>query len=363
MDLIDRLRSIGDRIPKLKDQVETEEATKNAFVMPFISALGYDVFNPTEVKPEFVADVGIKKGEKVDYCILKDGVPIIIVECKHWKETLDPHDSQLFRYFHVTSAKFAILTNGITYRFYTDLVDTNKMDEKPFLDFSLENVTEPLVTELKRFTKANFNIEEIFSNASDLKYSKEIKELLSQELNEPTEEFVKYFASRVYPGRVTAKVLEQFMSLVKKSAKTLISEIISERLQSALDREQEDRAFIGTPPPTAETEQGQQKVEDDGVETTEEELEAFRIIRAILRKDFDVDRIHMRDVKTYCGILLDDNNRKPICRLRFNGAQKHLGLLDKDKNEDRVPVDRLEDIYNYADRLLATAKSYEGEGG
>jgi hypothetical protein len=353
MDLIDQLKNIGDRVPKLKPQVETEEATKNAFVMPFISALGYDVFNPAEVVPEYVADLGLKKGEKVDYCIFKDGQPIIIIECKHWREAMDPHNSQLFRYFHVTPAKFAILTNGIDFRFYTDLQESNKMDEKPFMEFSIVGVTESLANELKRFKKENFDVDEIASSASDLKYSKEIKELLNKELNEPSEEFIRHFASQVYSGRLTSKVMEQFEDLVRKSTKTLISELISKRLQSALEQEKEDMSQVAS-----KEEVPQEEIIEEEIETTEEELEAFRIIRAILRKEVEVDRIVMRDVKSYCGILLDDNNRKPICRLRFDGSQKYLGLFDASKNEDRVPIERLEDIYDHSDRLIETVRNY-----
>jgi len=360
LDLIDRLRAIGDRIAKLKHQVETEEATKNAFVMPFISALGYDVFNPIEVVPEFVADVGIKKGEKVDYCIMKEGQPIIIIECKHWREALDPHNSQLFRYFHVTQAKFAFLTNGIQYRFYTDLVEPNKMDEKPFLEFSLDQLSEPVVHELKKFQRDKFDVQEIFMTASDLKYSKEIKEALVKELNEPSEEFIKFFASRVYAGRLTAKIIEQFTGLVAKSAKTLISELISDRLQTALNREKEDMEKMTVAPTSSLDNQATAVSEEESdILTTEEEIEGFRIVRAILCKAVDVKRIIMRDTKSYCGILLDDNNRKPICRLRFNRSQKYLGLILSNKEEEKIPINQVDEIYSYADRLLEILNTYE----
>ena len=362
MDLIDRLKSIGDRIGKLKNQVETEEATKNAFVMPFISALGFDVFNPTEVIPEYVADIGIKKGEKVDYCILKEGKPIIIFEVKHWKEGLDPHNSQLFRYFHVTPVKFAILTNGIFYRFYTDLDEPNKMDNKPFLEFSLENISEPVTNELKRFQKNLFNVEEIQNTASDLKYSKEIKEILSSELNEPSEEFVKFFTSKVYSGRATAKVLEQFNELVKKSAKAMISEMISDRLQIALNREKEDQTKMHVGEVTETESPIEESTPDDGIMTTEEETEGFRIVRAILRRSIPVERIALRDTKSYCGVLLDDNNRKPICRFRFNNASKYIGLFDDNKNEEKFPIEKIEDIYNFEERLRETVQNYDKQG-
>lgn len=356
MDLIDKLKAISDRIPKLKGQVETEEATKTAFVMPFISALGYDVFNPTEVTPEFTADIGIKKGEKVDYCIQKDGNPIIIVECKHWKEQLNPHNSQLFRYFHVTKTRFAILTNGINYWFYSDLVEPNKMDEKPFLEFSLEMVSEPIVNELKRFQKSSFNIEEIVVVANDLKYSKELKEALAKELTDPGEEFIKFMVAKVYQGRITARVYEQFKVLVQKSSRTLLSEMVSARLQTALDSEKEDRKKIVEP----EQPDGLPDTPQEAhVETTEEEVEGIHIVKAILRKEVDVGRIVPRDAKTYCGILLDDNNRKPICRLWFNRSQKYIELFDN--GMEKVPIERLEDIYSLEDRLVATVKAYQDQ--
>ena len=121
MELKTKLEQLHQRVDNLKEQIQTEEATKNAFIMPFIQILGYDIFNPIEVIPEFVCDIGTKKGEKVDYMIMKDGEPILVIECKHWKENADAHNSQLHRYYHVSKARFGILTNGIIYNFYTDL--------------------------------------------------------------------------------------------------------------------------------------------------------------------------------------------------------------------------------------------------
>lgn len=361
MELLNKLRAISERIGKLKQQVETEEATKNAFVMPFIAALGYDVFNPLEVKPEFVADIGIKKGEKVDYCIYRDEQPIIIVECKHWRESLNPHNSQLFRYFHVCAVKFAILTNGIQYRFYTDLENANKMDEKPFLEFNLESINENITHELRQFTKENFDVDQVFSNAGNLKFSKELKEALSREFKEPSEDFVRYFTQKVYAGRITGRVLEQFKPLVQSSVKSLISEMIRERLQTALNtenQENEPATPLQDPAPIAAM---KVEEEEDGIVTTEEEREAFFIIRAILRKVVDADRVVMRDVKSYCGILLDDNNRKPICRLRFNGLQKQVGIFNLERQEEKFAIAHLGEIYNYTDHLIGAVSIYQKE--
>ena len=119
MDFIDQLKQFSKRVESMKDSIQTEEATKTAIIMPFFAMLGYDVFNPQEFVPEFTADVGIKKGEKVDYAILINGNPEILIECKWCGESLSKHGSQLFRYFGTSPAKFGILTNGLIYQFFT----------------------------------------------------------------------------------------------------------------------------------------------------------------------------------------------------------------------------------------------------
>ena len=114
-----RLDALVEKIRNTpKENIQTEEATKMAFIAPFLNLLGYDVFNPSIVVPEFVADVGSKKGEKVDYAIMDNGKPLILIEAKSVHENLDNHNNQLVRYFTVTDAKFGILTNGIEYRFF-----------------------------------------------------------------------------------------------------------------------------------------------------------------------------------------------------------------------------------------------------
>src|SRR5680860_926858 len=171
MEIFTQLKALAAKVEKLKDKIDTEESTKHAFVLPFINILGYDAFNPTEVVPEFTADLGLKKGEKVDYAIFQDDVPIIIMECKNWKSSLDINNSsQLFRYFHVTKTRFAVLTNGIKYKFYTDLVETNKMDEKPFFEFEINKLKESTVREIEKFHKSKFDVGKIVDNASTLKY-------------------------------------------------------------------------------------------------------------------------------------------------------------------------------------------------
>ena len=179
MDLIDKIKDIAARIPKQIEFIKTEEATKNAFIMPFISALGYDVFNTLEVIPEFTADIGTKKGEKVDYAIKKDDDIIILIECK-WSgaDLQKEHASQLYRYFSATESRFAILTNGVDYLFYSDIDEPNKMDSKPFFIFNILDFQDHQITELKKFTKAAFSLDDILTTASTLKYTGAIKKVL-----------------------------------------------------------------------------------------------------------------------------------------------------------------------------------------
>lgn len=358
MDLIDELRALGSRIPKQIQHIKTEEATKHAFVLPFISALGYNVFDPTEVTPELTADVGTKKGEKVDYAILRDGEPIILFECKDCSANLDTsHASQLHRYFHVTKARFGVLTNGIVYRFFTDLEEPNKMDSKPFFEFSVLDVGPVQAQELKRFTKSGFNLEEALSAASELKYTKEIKKFLAEQLQEPSEDFARFLVSKVYSGFKTQKVLAQFSDIIKRALNQFVNDMINDRLKTALDS---GRA-TAEPPTEAPSEAAGKPEAEDGpkVVTTDEEREAFLIVKAVLREVVDPARLFMRDTASYCGVILDDTNRKPICRFRFGTNRLILSAITANKEEERIQLDGLDDIYKHADKLKATVAMYE----
>ncbi|WP_199140015.1 type I restriction endonuclease [Pedobacter sp. ASV12] len=354
MDFKDEVKQLGARASKMLPQLQTEEATKNALIMPFIKLLGFDVFDPFEVNPEFIADIGIKKGEKVDYAIMKDGEPIIIIECKHHLEKLDPHNSQLFRYFHTCKAKFGLLTNGLIYRFYTDLNDANKMDEKPFFEFNIAEIKEAQIEELKKFHKSYFDVESISNTASDLKYTNELKALITSELKEPTPIFVRHFANQVYPGKITERILTQFTELVKRSSNQVLNDAITDRLKTALDKEEansNDKEAITTTQPV---------MAEDKIVTTEEEIEAFFIVKSILREATDPKRISYRDAQTYFAILLDDNNRKTICRL-YLGAKKYLVVLDTAKKEIRHPINSIDEIYSHDDLLKESVAKLENK--
>lgn len=354
MDFKDYCKQLADRVSNLKEQILTEEATKNAFIMPFIQMLGYDVFNPMEVVPEMDCDLIKKKGEKIDYAIMKDGEPIMLIECKHWKQDLNLHDNQLKKYFVASKARFGLITNGIVYRFYTDLIKPNIMDDMPFLEVNMENLKESHIEELKKFHKSYFDVDNILSTASELKYMSELKATIKAEFANPSSDLVRLFTKRVYDGMVNQKVLDQFTDLVKRSLVGHINDVISERLNVAIKTTEEKT-------PTAPQPETIEVVEEQPINkivTTEEELEGYYIVKAILRNFMSAERITYRDAQSYFAIFADDNNRKPICRLYFNKAAKAIGIFDEEKAEMKYKIDSLDDIYKYEEELRLAVQKY-----
>lgn len=368
MDFAEAILAHASKISSQTPHLKTEAATSTALVLPLLAALGYNVFDPTEVEPEFSADIGGKKGEKVDFAIKVDGNPIVLIEVKHWQSALcEANASQLFRYFNaVESVRFGILTNGIVFRFYSDLEAENRMDEDPFLVVDLEQLAESspkvrdsLLEALRRFAKGRFDPVDVAEAAGELKYKTGIAKYLQTQLQGPDDDFTALLTRQVYSGNLTKGVRERFADIVKRAFQDFINRKIDDRLQTAMKSSStsEEEAH----PEEEELPEGIVSV-DGEVVTTEEEMQAFHIVKAIMGAVVPVERVHLRDTKSYCGILLDNNNRKPICRLYFDGPRKYLGLLDQKKSVSRVQLDRLEDLYKHAEALRAVVGYYEGGG-
>lgn len=321
--------------------------------MPFLQALGYNVFNPAEVVPEFTCDVGTKKGEKVDYAICNGGKVEVLIECKPASAELSiNHASQLFRYFSVTAARVAVLTNGVVYKFFSDVEAPNVMDQKPFFVLDLENIKKQDVRTLAGFAKGTFDIDQIVKEAGKLKLQSLLHQELQKEFADPSDELVRLIGKRVHNGMITAAVKETFKSLIVSSFQTLVREGVNERLTSAL-------TATNT---TAEQQPAPEGEDGGGIETTEDEVTGYNIIRAIAAQKVDIGRIAMRDSKSYCAILLDDNNRKTIARLWFNSpTARYLGTM-KGKEETRVSVESPAEIYKHSKAILARIQELtEGE--
>lgn len=350
MEINEKIYNLADRIKQLKSNIQTEEATKQSFILPFFQVLGYDVFNPLEFVPEFTADVGIKKHEKVDYAILKDGEPLILIEAKSCTEKLDKHASQLFRYFGTTKAKFAILTNGIVYNFYTDLEQPNIMDSQPFYILDMENLNDQAISYLGKFIKSDFNIDSILDTASELKYMSLIKSAFKDLVENPSDDFVKLLLNcGIYEGMKSQKTIEKFKPLIKRGITQFINDRMQTKFKETLSNAESDNSPI----------QEESKPEEDSkIVTTFEELSAFAIVKSILRKSIDVSRITYRDTESYFGVLIDNNNRKWVCRINLDSKNKHVIISDENKKGIRHELSTLDDIYDLEEQLIDSAQKY-----
>ena len=349
--MIDQLQTLAARAKQAGPSLTNEEATKMALIAPFIQALGYDIFNPTEVKPEFSADLpGIKQGERVDYAVLENGQPKILVEAKPYTTDLKSAEmGQLSRYFQATNARIGILTNGQTFLFYSDLDKPNLMDERPFAEINLFDLKSAPLEQIKQMSKAMFDIDTLLSTAERLKYLRGVKEQLKAELTDPSEWLVKEMAARVHSARRTSsQLLEKFKPIVVDAIKAYINDRINERLSSAMEADRAQVEVVDEPSDAASN-------DESGIVTTKEEYEGLYIIRAICASEIDPSRLTEKDTKTYCNVLLDNNSWKSVVRMHFNGSQKKLEIFD-DAEPKMVPLESVSSIYQVAERIRSALK-------
>jgi hypothetical protein len=354
MDLIDHLQGLATRAEQTGDSLTNEEATKMALIAPFIQALGYDIFNPTEVKPEFTADLpGIKQGERVDYAVLENGQPKILVEAKPFKTDLKSTEKgQLSRYFQATRARIGILSNGRQFLFFSDLDRQNLMDEKPFAEIDLFDLKAAPLEQIKQMSKSMFDLETLLSTAERLKYLRGVKEEIKAELSDPSEWMVREMARRVHTAeRVSGQLIEKFKPVVIDAMKAVINDRINERLSSAMETER--AAETSAPKEELATEA------NDGNDFTEEEREGLYVIRAICASDVDPGRLSEKDTKNYCNVLLDGNTWKSILRMHFNGGVKKLEIFD-DLEPKFVSIEKVADIYQHSERVRTALRAKLG---
>ena len=345
-DLVAALNQITENLQTQKQLVQTEEATKNAFIMPFIAALGYNVFNPVEVIPEYNADVVGLKGEKVDYAIMQDGQPAILIECKHTAVNLNDQKylTQLSRYFNVTDAQLGILTNGEEYWFYSDLKEKNRMDETPFLKVDLSKELDARALDsLDIFTKDTFDVDATRSMAEELIYVNGIKETLLTMLLQPDEEFVRSLYSKSGFGvRFTAQTRSRYVDLAEQAIKEVISD---QRIASS---------SAGS-----NSAQGASQERENIGEPSEEEMAAFEIVKSIVNSAIDVSRLSLNDQKSYCNVIVDGFTRNhTVCRFYFNDPAKYFMIMGVSDVPGRNRLAALSDINNYADALIERAKMF-----
>lgn len=343
-----KLDSLINKIIATRENITNEEQTKMAFIAPFLNLLGYDVFDPSIVVPEFTADIGTKKGEKVDYAIMSNGKPLILIEAKSIQENLDNHNNQLVRYFNVTDAKFAVLTNGIEYRFFSDLDEKNKMDSTPFMMINLLNMKERNKTDLERFARDQLDLDSILNMANRKKYTTGIKSVFREEIENPSEEFVKFFISKITTKRATQGLIQEFKDYIRTSLKEIVFDMANEKINSIkIELQAQNQTSI---------EQNTTTIQD--VEAvTEEENEAYFIIKAILSEVLSPNRLDYQDSSSYISIMCDGSRKKWICRLYFKTANKYIAF--NDGIDERIKFEKLEDLYSFREKLLEVAQKFK----
>ena len=359
MDVYEQLSNLANSLPDLEGQLATEEATKHALVLPFITALGYNVFNPKHVVPEYVADVAGLKGEKVDYALMRDGVPAVLIECKQADVDLaSKHLAQLSRYFTSTEAKIGVLTNGVVYQFFTDLAEPNKMDETPFMTLNLRELDEEGVKELHRLRYGALDLDGMVDAALELSYLNGMRTALERQLTAPDDELVKWLAREVYNGKLTKKIQAEFAERARKAFRSLINERVNEIIRRAAEFDQSDDAVVE--PEADEVEEDDVETpEGEGIVTTVEEIEGWDIIKIILEGTVDPDRVYMKDAKSYCAIILDNNSHRPLCRFRFGKLKKVITLFDAEKNKTNHTIESLDGIYLHSEQIRAIAQHWD----
>lgn len=356
MTFEDEIKDFAKKIPGKLKHIDTEETTKTALILPFLNeVMGYDTTNPAEVKAEYTADIGAKKGEKIDLAILNEGEEIIMIECKSANSELSVDNiSQLYRYFNITDSELGILTNGIIYQIFTDSIKPGQMDKSPFLEVNLLDLSEKEISQLKKFSKDNFDISKIKSKVDDLKYAHDVRKILSSEIDSPSDDFVRFIAKQAYDGVVTKNVRDKFYTIIKNEFKEAINEKVELRLNNALEKNDQYDSINAV------------EDSDDGIVTTNEEYEGYYIIKSIAAKVVEPERVYIRDFKSYCTVILDDNNHYPLARMFFDNVNNlKIALFDKFERDsygsrvtDTYAISNVSEIYNYEENIIKTVNVY-----
>lgn len=355
LEFEEKIKIFTSKIKEKLKHIDTEETTKTALILPFLNeVMGYDTTNPAEVKAEYTADLGAKRGEKIDLAILNEGEEIILIECKSANSELSiDHISQLYRYFNITDSELGILTNGLVYQIFTDSIKPGQMDKSPFLEVNLQVLSDKEIQQLKKFSKENFDIINIKSKVDDLKYAHDVHKILSSEIDSPSDEFVKVIAKQAYDGVITKNVRDKFYKIIKNEFKEVINEKVETRLNTALEKSgTEDEHVV--------------EISDDGVVTTNEEYEGYYIIKSIAAKIVNPERVFIRDFKSYCTVIIDNNNRYPLARMYFDNVNNmKIELFDKFEKDNQgrrltetYAISNVSEIYDYEEHIIKTINVY-----
>lgn len=319
------------------DKIETEEATKMSLILPFIQELGYNVFDINEVIPEYTADIGKRKGEKVDYAIKINDKINFIIEAKPVYDDLKKHPKQLSRYFANTDTKIGILTNGVVYQFFTDVEKDNIMDEEPFYEFNIQNYNKKDIEQLSAFTKENFDATKLYGKAEKLRITDSIAEYLINEFENPSDEFTKLVLNAVYDGIKTQTVVNEY--------KAYITDVYNK----IIDKELVKKMKIIFPDKDINIEEVKTKKNETIIETTETELAIFNYLQVLLQEEVDLEKISWKDNASYFNVLYDNKVTKWIIRV-YDRKQLRIGIYSEEK-ENQYDLTCPMDVFKYSEEI------------
>ncbi len=358
MDFIEKIKDLAKRIEEQKKVVATEQAAKTSMVMPFLQLMGYDVFNASEVIPEYIADWGAKKGEKVDYAIKVGGKFVMLIECKPANDKLDASkESQLARYFtNIPEARIGMLTNGIIYKFYTDLNEPNIMDVDPFLVFDFSQINERIAMKLEMFTKEKItNTDSVTSDIVKLRNYSATSEVVFKELSEPSDELIRHIIKQLPFKKIANEAaLAEFRIHVKKAIEQFEHNFFDEqirKLQEATKTEENEQKPLETQPEPPRNQ----------IITTVQEYQALSIVKTILFNIISSDKVGIKDFEGYCNIVYKVQGSPCIIRLFFNEAEQGKLYISFPANEEyeklgRMAIKDIDSINNHSEKIIATVK-------
>lgn len=337
MGLSDDLRRLAEQVKKRQAHIRGEEATKNALILPFLGVLGYDVFDPTEVQPEYTSEMGKRRGgppEKVDYAIHLGATPVMFIECKPSDVEPNQHSGQLARYFNATpSVKVAVVTNGVRYHFHTDLEEQNIMGDRPFFEFDILGFSERDAETLEAFSKTKFDPTTVRARAEDIIYTGKLTTYVNELLRNPSDAFTRFILGEIEitTGKLTAKRVEKFVPIVKKAIQTTLLDMATRSIKLETDETtvSPPTAPLVAPAPTPTAAPDHARA----IVTTPEELEAFEIVRRLCSDSTFAGKypVSYKDAVNYFGVNIG-GPKKWFVRLFLEGKRKAL--------VSKVPTDR-----------------------
>lgn len=322
-----RLKLHSEHVKNVGLHCTTEETTKQALILPFLDILGFSPYDPQKVKAEYGADFpGVKANERVDYALFCQGIPVMFIEAKAYKEKIDNHCPQLSRYFNSTpEVTISAITNGVEWRFFTDLKEKNIMDPTPFLKIRMDEITDSDAEQLFRFRHDKFKPEALRTLAEESVYLSAFTKTISSSLREVDQEFVRYVASRSSVERqLNQRFLESITPLVKQAVELSVSAIVVSGLsgkssaESVHDEVNDDHSH--------EISDAQADIVDPdnpNIVTTHNERLLFEKIASIIGTEHD---IQYKDTASYFGVLYQGKTNRWIVRYYDKKSKSSIQL-------------------------------------